>query len=105
MIDKSDILIHFTRSEFITDNDSLNMCLQNTYNLLFSAIQKGIKKIILNETSWSNVKPVKNKKYWQKLDQEVSRHQITWKWVKGHSGHPENERADELANDAVEENN
>lgn len=53
----------------------------------------------------ANKKPVKNKEYWQQLDQEVSRHEITWVWVKGHSGHPENERADELANDAVEENN
>ena len=46
LFDKSDILIHFTRSEFITDNDSMNIYLQNTYNLLFSAIQKGVKKII-----------------------------------------------------------
>ena len=46
LIDKSDILIHFTRSGFLTDNNSLNMYLRNTYNLLFSAIQKGVKKII-----------------------------------------------------------
>ncbi len=46
LIDKSDILIHFTRREFLNDNDSLNMYLRNTYNLLFSAIQKGVKKII-----------------------------------------------------------
>ena len=52
----------------------------------------------------ANKKPVKNKEYWQQLDQETSQHEITWVWVKGHSGHPENERADELANDAVEEN-
>ena len=52
----------------------------------------------------ANKKPVKNKEYWQQLDQEVSRHQITWRWVKGHSGHVENERADELANKAIEEN-
>jgi len=49
-------------------------------------------------------KPVKNKEYWQQLDVEVQRHTIDWKWVKGHSGHPENERADELANEAVDEN-
>ena len=46
LIDKSDILIHFTRSGFLIDNNSLNMYLRNTYNLLFSAIQKGVKKII-----------------------------------------------------------
>ena len=55
------------------------------------------------EKNWqtANKKPVKNKQYWQKLDSEVSKHKITWKWVKGHSGHPENERADELANQAI----
>ena len=52
----------------------------------------------------ANKKPVKNKEYWQQLDVEVQRHTIDWKWVKGHSGHPENERSDELANEAVDEN-
>jgi ribonuclease HI len=52
----------------------------------------------------ANKKSVKNKKYWQQLDHEVNRHQIIWKWVKGHSGHLENERADELANEAISEN-
>jgi len=43
--------------------------------------------------------PVKNIEYWQSLDREVARHQVRWTWVKGHSGHPENERADLLANE------
>ena len=47
--------------------------------------------------------PVKNADLWQLLDQLVSKHEIDWKWVKGHSGHPENERADQLANRGVEE--
>lgn len=47
-------------------------------------------------------KPVKNKDLWQELDEQVSKHQINWHWVKGHSGHPENEIADELANLGVE---
>lgn len=42
-------------------------------------------------------KPVKNADRWQKLDEAQSRHNIRWHWVKGHAGHPENERADELA--------
>ncbi len=42
-------------------------------------------------------KPVKNADLWQRLDQAQARHDVTWKWVKGHAGHPENERADELA--------
>jgi len=42
-------------------------------------------------------KPVKNAELWQRLDAAQARHDVTWKWVKGHAGHPENERADELA--------
>lgn len=42
-------------------------------------------------------KPVKNADLWQALDEARSRHDVTWHWVKGHAGHPENERADELA--------
>lgn len=42
-------------------------------------------------------KPVKNVELWQRLDEAQARHDVTWKWIKGHAGHPENERADELA--------
>ncbi|WP_170361524.1 ribonuclease HI [Ruegeria arenilitoris] len=42
-------------------------------------------------------KPVKNVDLWQRLDEAQQRHDVTWEWVKGHAGHPENERADELA--------
>lgn len=42
-------------------------------------------------------KPVKNAELWQQLDAAQSRHDVAWEWVKGHAGHPENERADELA--------
>lgn len=54
---------------------------------------------------WKNAakKPVKNQDLWQALDAETGRHQIRWHWVKGHSGHPENERADELANRGIDE--
>lgn len=43
-------------------------------------------------------KPVKNQDLWVALAEQAARHDITWHWVKGHSGHPENDRADELAN-------
>ena len=42
-------------------------------------------------------KPVKNVELWQRLEAAQERHNVTWEWVKGHAGHPENERADELA--------
>ncbi|MCX7222578.1 MAG: ribonuclease HI [Burkholderiales bacterium] len=48
-------------------------------------------------------KPVKNADLWQRMEQEVAKHTITWKWVKGHAGDPGNERADLLANRGVEE--
>ncbi len=48
-------------------------------------------------------KPVKNEDLWKQLDQLIQQHQITWDWVKGHSGHDENERADMLANKGIDE--
>ncbi len=47
-------------------------------------------------------KPVKNADLWQVLDALANQHDIKWQWVKGHNGHPENERADELANMGVD---
>ena len=46
-------------------------------------------------------KPVKNADLWQRLDTAQARHDISWHWVRGHDGHPENERADQLARNAV----
>ena len=48
-------------------------------------------------------KPVKNVDLWQRLDSALAPHQVKWHWVKGHSGHPENELADELANRGIDE--
>ncbi len=46
-------------------------------------------------------KPVKNQDLWMALDEQVNRHSIAWEWVKGHAGHIENERVDELARMAI----
>jgi len=51
----------------------------------------------------ANKKPVLNVELWQQLDELVAQHEIEWDWVKGHSGHPENELADQLANQGVDE--
>jgi ribonuclease HI len=48
-------------------------------------------------------KPVKNVDLWQSLEREIERHRIEWHWVKGHAGVPGNERADRLANEAIDE--
>ena len=60
--------------------------------------------IIGNQKGWktANKKPVKNKELWLKLDKLASKHNIDWQWVKGHSGHLENEKADLLANQGIE---
>lgn len=47
--------------------------------------------------------PVKNRDLWERLEQAVSRHRVHWKWIRGHAGHAENERADRLANRAIDE--
>ncbi|PPR10543.1 MAG: Ribonuclease HI [Alphaproteobacteria bacterium MarineAlpha11_Bin1] len=64
-------------------------------------VQKGITEWIHSwkKRGWktSAKKPVKNEDLWRRLDEAIARHNITWHWVKGHAGHPENERADELA--------
>ncbi|SVD80867.1 uncharacterized protein METZ01_LOCUS433721 [marine metagenome] len=54
-----------------------------------------------NDWKTSSKKPVKNKELWLDLDKLVQNYNIEWKWVKGHSGHPGNERADQLANAAI----
>lgn len=51
----------------------------------------------------SEKKPVKNKALWEALEKEIKRHMVCWKWVKGHSGHPENEIADRLAKRGIHE--
>jgi len=47
-------------------------------------------------------KPVKNQDLWQQLDDVLARHQVEWHWVRGHSGHAENERVDQAANEAID---
>ena len=68
-------------------------------------VQKGISSWIHDwkRRAWRTAgkKPVKNVDLWQQLDALASEHEIEWHWVKGHAGHPENERADALANRAI----
>ncbi|REL26716.1 ribonuclease HI [Thalassotalea euphylliae] len=72
-------------------------------------VRQGITNWIHNwlKNNWKTAskQPVKNVDLWKQLHAEVQRHEIEWKWVKGHSGHPENERCDELARTAAEGKN
>ena len=70
-------------------------------------VRNGITNWIHNwkKRGWKTAgrKPVKNQDLWQRLDAAASRHDVSWHWVRGHTGHPENELADELANRGIEE--
>lgn len=70
-------------------------------------VKKGITEWL---TQWkargwrtASKKPVKNTDLWQRLDKAASNHEVSWHWVKGHSGHTENERVDALANRGIDE--
>ena len=69
-------------------------------------VQKGISEWIHSwkRRGWltADKKPVKNVDLWKALEEAARRHEVEWQWVKGHAGHPENERADALANKGIE---
>lgn len=69
-------------------------------------VMQGITEWISNwkRNGWRTAakKPVKNADLWETLDALSAQHEIEWEWVKGHAGHPENERADELANKGID---
>ncbi len=71
-----------------------------------SYVKDGISKWIhgWKRNGWrtANKKPVKNAELWQQLEEITNQHSVTWHWVKGHAGHEENERADELARMGME---
>lgn len=70
-------------------------------------VLKGITSWIdgWKRNGWKNSqkKPVVNQDLWQQLDKVNARHKVEWCWIKGHSGHPENERVDQAANEAIDE--
>ena len=70
-----------------------------------SYVRDGIGKWMFGwkKNGWrtADKKPVKNLELWQRLDEARKRHKVEWHWIKGHAGHPENERADELAREGM----
>ena len=87
--------------KFIKQNVNIEITTDSMY------VKNGISQWISNwkRNGWKTAakKAVKNKELWVELDELVQNLSIEWKWVKGHSGHPGNERADQLANDAISE--
>ena len=81
-------------------NGAVKIVTDSTY------VKDGITQWLANwkRNGWKTAakKPVKNQDLWQALEAESARHEVEWCWVKGHSGHPENERADALANQGMQ---
>ncbi|PJG83158.1 ribonuclease HI [Caviibacterium pharyngocola] len=100
------------RMELLAVIEALNCLKEPCAVALYSDsqyMQDGITKWIFNwkKNAWktSAGKPVKNQDLWVRLDEAVQKHQICWHWVKGHSGHPENEICDQLAKQGAESPN
>ena len=98
---RMELLAAISALEAITESCKVVLTTDSTY------VKDGITRWIRNwkANGWKTAakKPVKNKDLWERLDAECLRHQVDWRWVKGHAGHPENERADGLANLAMDE--
>lgn len=78
-----------------------NVILYTDSNYVKGGITGWLKNWKRNGWKTADKKPVKNEDLWRALDEIETRHNVTWRWVKGHAGHPENERADELARQGI----
>ena len=98
---RMELLAAISALEAMTEPCKVVLTTDSTY------VKDGITRWIRNwkANGWKTAakKPIKNKDLWERLDAECLRHQVDWRWVKGHAGHPENERADGLANLAMDE--
>jgi len=98
------------RMELTAAIEALNALKDHSRVILYTDskyVMDGIKEWMPNwkNRGWKTAakKPVKNKDLWQALDEATGRHEIDWRWVKGHNGNPGNEMADELANRGADE--
>ena len=92
---RMELLAAITALETLERPAALTIFTDSTY------VKNGVTSWIYSwkKNGWRTAakKPVKNEDLWRRLDEAQGRHQVTWEWVKGHAGHAENERADELA--------
>ncbi len=87
--------------EYIPENSNVVLTTDSKY--VMQGITKWIKNWKIRDWKTASKKPVLNKELWKRLDSLTNLHSIEWKWVKGHSGHRENEIADQLANKGIDE--
>jgi ribonuclease HI len=87
--------------ESLTRRSIVRLHTDSTY--VRNGITKWVPRWKLNGWQTTTREPVKNADLWLRLEAAVGRHDVQWFWVKGHSGHPENERADQLANRGLRE--
>jgi ribonuclease HI len=92
---RMELLAAISALEALTRDTALTIITDSAY------VKNGVSTWIhgWKRNGWrtADKKPVKNVDLWQRLDTAQARHRVTWEWIKGHAGHPENERADELA--------
>ena len=87
--------------EYIPENSNVVLTTDSKY--VMQGITEWIKNWKIRDWKTASKKPVLNKELWKRLDSLTNLHSIEWKWVKGHSGHRENEIADQLANKGIDE--
>lgn len=108
---------HLSGTKQHTTNNQMELCaaiealsaLKSPCHVILTTDSQYVKKGIIEwlphwkKKGWvtANKTPVKNQELWQALDTACAKHNVEWHWVKGHSGHPENELADELARSAI----
>ena len=90
---RMELMAAITALETLTSASRITVVTDSAY------VKDGITKWIhgWKRNGWKKKGGLKNVDLWQRLDAAQARHDVTWEWVKGHAGHPENERADELA--------
>ncbi len=93
---RMELLAVINALECLKEPCTVEICTDSQY--ISNAFEKGwLESWQKNGWKTSAKKPVKNQELWQRLLVQANKHQLSWKWVKGHCGHPENERCDELA--------
>jgi len=92
---RMELMAAITALETLERPTALTLVTDSSY--VMDGLTKWIHGWKRNGWKTASKKPVKNAELWQRLDEAAARHDVTWEWVKGHAGHPENERADELA--------